>query len=39
LSARAEDSEALERMELASPNGFGERLEAKLVNLALRETR
>ncbi|MBU8976815.1 acetyl-CoA hydrolase [Lysobacter sp. MMG2] len=39
LSARAEDSEALQRMQLDSPNSFGERLEAKLVSLALAATR
>ncbi|HEY0504287.1 MAG TPA: acetyl-CoA hydrolase/transferase C-terminal domain-containing protein [Lysobacter sp.] len=39
LSARADDSEALQRMGLASPAGFGERLEAKLVSLALAATR
>lgn len=39
LSARTDDSEALERMGLSSPSGFGERLEAKLVSLALAATR
>ncbi|GAA5078979.1 acetyl-CoA hydrolase/transferase C-terminal domain-containing protein [Lysobacter panacisoli] len=32
------DSEALQRMDLASPQGFGERLEARLLSLALAET-
>ena len=33
------DSEALQRMSLATPRGFGERLEARLVSLALSETK
>jgi acyl-CoA hydrolase len=32
------DQEALQRMQLAEPKGFGERLEARLVNLALAKT-
>jgi acyl-CoA hydrolase len=32
------DHEALQRMQLAEPKGFGELLEARLVSLALRET-
>jgi len=39
LSARNDDIEALQRMGLSSPSGFGERLEAKLVSLALSATR
>lgn len=39
LSTRADDTEALQRMGLSSPSGFGERLEAKLVTLALTATR
>ncbi|MDR0182871.1 acetyl-CoA hydrolase/transferase C-terminal domain-containing protein [Lysobacter arvi] len=38
LGATALDREAMERMDLASPRGFGERLEAKLVSLALVES-
>lgn len=32
------DSEALQRMDLSTPRSFGERLEARLVSLALSET-
>lgn len=35
---RADDSEAMERMALAAPKGFGEWLSARLVALALRKT-
>jgi acyl-CoA hydrolase len=35
LSARTADGEALQRMGLASPATFGERMEARLLNLAL----
>ena len=38
LRTRAMDTEALARMDLDAPRGFGERLEAKLVSLALAET-
>jgi len=38
LGAKALDRDALERMDLASPQGFGERLEARLVSLALVES-
>ncbi|WP_324610475.1 acetyl-CoA hydrolase/transferase C-terminal domain-containing protein, partial [Lysobacter enzymogenes] len=39
FSSSTEDAEAMQRMELEAPSGFGERLEARLVALALRETR
>ena len=32
------DTEALQRMQLAAPQGWGERVEARLLGLALRET-
>lgn len=32
------DQDALERMQLAAPRGLGERIEARLLDLALRET-
>lgn len=38
FSSGAEDSEALQRMDLANPQGLTEKLEARLVSLALRET-
>jgi len=38
LGSKPLDREALERMGLASPDGFGERIEARLVSLALSET-
>ena len=38
LQTGSQDSEALQRMDLANPRNFGERLEARLVALALRET-
>ncbi|MEG3791382.1 acetyl-CoA hydrolase/transferase C-terminal domain-containing protein [Lysobacter sp. CCNWLW3] len=37
--ARGDDAEALARMDLAAPAGLGERLLARLLALALRETR
>ncbi|WP_454829123.1 acetyl-CoA hydrolase/transferase C-terminal domain-containing protein [Pseudoxanthomonas wuyuanensis] len=39
LSASSDDAGAMERMGLTSPARFGERLEAKLLALGLRETR
>src|SRR4249919_115940 len=38
VSAAAQDGESLERMGLLTPRGFAERLEARLLALALRET-
>jgi acyl-CoA hydrolase len=38
LRGHAGDREALQRMQLAEPKGFGEKLEARLVNLALAKT-
>lgn len=38
FSSGAADAEAMQRMGLAQPSGFGERIEARLVALALRET-
>ena len=38
LAGRTQDAEAMARMQLASPRGFAERLEARLLALALRET-
>ena len=38
LQSSADDPEALQRMGLFEPNGFGEKLEARLVSLALRKT-
>jgi acyl-CoA hydrolase len=34
-TSRAADAEAMQRMDLANPRGFGERLEARLLRLAL----
>ncbi|RDZ26973.1 acetyl-CoA hydrolase/transferase C-terminal domain-containing protein [Lysobacter silvisoli] len=39
VQGRSEDQEALQRMDLAAPAGWGARLEARLLALALRETR
>lgn len=39
LSARPDDGEAMARMELSTPGSLGERIEAKLLALGLRETR
>ncbi|KAF1723207.1 acetyl-CoA hydrolase/transferase C-terminal domain-containing protein [Pseudoxanthomonas wuyuanensis] len=39
LSTSSDDAEAMQRMGLASPARFGERLEAKLLAFGLRETR
>ena len=39
LGGRGDDAEALARMDLAAPSGLGARLEARLLALALRETR
>ncbi|CAN7468611.1 acetyl-CoA hydrolase [Pseudoxanthomonas sp. LjRoot143] len=39
LSARVEDAEAMARMGLDAPGSLGERIEAKLLALGLRETR
>lgn len=38
VSRGAADDEAMARMQLASPRGFGERLEARLLAVGLRET-
>jgi acyl-CoA hydrolase len=38
MGARIDDAEAMARMELATPGTLGERLEAKLLALGLRET-
>ncbi|WP_360680742.1 hypothetical protein [Nonomuraea sp. NPDC050404] len=38
FSGGAVDAEAMQRMGLERPGGFGERIEARLVALALRET-
>ena len=38
LGARSDDSEAMGRMGLQQPRGLGEKLEARLVGLGLRET-
>lgn len=38
LSSGAQDAEAMQRMGLERPRGFGERVEARLVALALRRT-
>lgn len=39
LAAKSDDSEAMARMELTTPASLGERIEAKLLALGLRETR
>lgn len=39
LGSHPIDSEALQRMDLASPRGLGERLEARLLSLALSQTK
>ena len=39
ISSTGDDAEALARMDLAAPSGLGARLEARLLALALRETR
>ncbi|MDI9237487.1 acetyl-CoA hydrolase/transferase C-terminal domain-containing protein [Lysobacter sp. LF1] len=39
LGSHPLDAEALQRMELASPRGIGERLEARLLSLALSQTK
>lgn len=39
LGSQALDGEALQRMALDAPRGIGERLEARLLSLALRETK
>ncbi|KQZ60348.1 MULTISPECIES: acetyl-CoA hydrolase/transferase C-terminal domain-containing protein [unclassified Lysobacter] len=39
LGGSGDDAEALARMDLAAPSGLGARLEARLLALALRETR
>lgn len=38
LGATPHDHEVMERMALSSPRGFGERMEARLLNLALAQT-
>ena len=39
LGAQPGDAEAMARMDLAAPGNLGERIEAKLLALGLRETR
>ncbi|HMM24812.1 MAG TPA: acetyl-CoA hydrolase/transferase C-terminal domain-containing protein, partial [Pseudoxanthomonas mexicana] len=39
LGAQSDDAEAMARMDLAAPGNLGERIEAKLLALGLRETR
>ncbi|KWS04476.1 hypothetical protein AZ78_2025 [Lysobacter capsici AZ78] len=38
LASASQDHEALQRMGLDQPSGLGERIEAKLVSLGLRES-
>jgi hypothetical protein len=39
MAAQTDDEEAMVRMGLAAPGSLGERIEAKLLALGLRETR